>query len=589
MGVFFSMSNNLDILTNKFNEGVSPSNVSTQNIENAINLLLTILFVLDIAYIISNYNIKIAKQSNGIDYIKYFDDFIDKIKDKKANILKISLFILWNAILSSYWQIYHNNLISDLILGKPSLYLLIITSFINLVDTWTNNVSKYINSDLRSSINLNCHEQFLYEISKSKIENLDRKYAYEIEKAMSEKKRSINAIPTFCTEFIKCSIYILVNIITLFSVSYVFTFQVIFCLYIFSKYYGRIQIIRANELGKKNSKSITDRYNTTQNVLHDIKTYHQFSNILTSPKTFHVHEVIESTKDTNDASNILSETWNLNEKSLSTINELIGFLIIFQISINIQNYPKEKIGILVSACGNLTWNFNWLLSIISRLLEDIASYNTYLDFINELESENKSKIEVDVNVDLVGDFLNFYWNNPEVSSFKFNKGFNQITGESGSGKTLFLKSLFFKNEQYLNKMVILYQSSSHEFRNKCPKDLIVQFLEYENDLFDRVYKCIKLDKNKEEQYVGYSGGEEQKMRIGMVLYQALILKSKVIILDEPDNGIDPPIFNKIMSNIGEEFKEYIIIFTTHKGDSLEITRNEIDIEVLNQRKELETV
>ncbi len=584
------MSNNLDILINKFNEGVSPSNVS---VENVVNLLLTIFFVCDlcdlVAYIISNYNIKIAKQSNGIDYIKYFDDFIDKIKDKKAIILKISLFILWNAILNSYWQIYHNNLISDLILGKPSLYLLIITSIINLVDTWTNNISKYINSDLRSSINLNCHEQFLYEISKSKIENLDRKYSYEIEKAMSEKTRSINAIPNFFGQFIKCSIYILVNIITLFSVSSVFTFQVIYSLYLFTKYYGKIQIIRANELGKKNSKSIKDRYNTTQNVLHDIKTYHQFSNILTSRKTFHVHKVIESAKDTNDANNILSETWNLNEKSLSTINELIGFLIIFQISINIQNYPKEKIGILISACGNLTWNFNWLSSIISRLLEDIASYSTYLDFINELKSENKSKIEVDVNVDLKDDCLKFYCNNPEASSIEFNKGFNQITGESGSGKTLFLKSLFFRNEQYFNKMVILYQSSSHQFRNKCPKDLIVQYLEYDKNLFDRVYKCIELKKDKDEECDGYSGGEEQRMRIGMVLYQALILNSKVIILDEPDNGIDPPIFNKIMSNIGEEFKEYIIIFTTHKGDSLEITRNEIDIKDLNPGKKLETV
>ena len=67
------------------------------------------------------------------------------------------------------------------------------------------------------------------------------------------------------------------------------------------------------------------------------------------------------------------------------------------------------------------------------------------------------------------------------------------------------------------------------------------------------------------------------MRIGMCLYQALLIDTKILILDEPDNNIDVETFNNIMINIGKLFSECIIIFTTHKGENLSFDTKKIDI------------
>ena len=78
-----------------------------------------------------------------------------------------------------------------------------------------------------------------------------------------------------------------------------------------------------------------------------------------------------------------------------------------------------------------------------------------------------------------------------------------------------------------------------------------------------------------------SGGEVQKMRIGMTLYEAILLDVSLLILDEPDNNIDSEAFNQIMTNIRNEFDGKVIFFTTHKGDLLHIETNKISIKELN--------
>ena len=82
-------------------------------------------------------------------------------------------------------------------------------------------------------------------------------------------------------------------------------------------------------------------------------------------------------------------------------------------------------------------------------------------------------------------------------------------------------------------------------------------------LFRRIYNCIELDKDFDQELVKPSGGEIQKMRIGMTLYEAMLLDVKLLILDEPDI-IDSEAFNKIMTNIGNEFNDVVIFFTTVK-------------------------
>ena len=54
-----------------------------------------------------------------------------------------------------------------------------------------------------------------------------------------------------------------------------------------------------------------------------------------------------------------------------------------------------------------------------------------------------------------------------------------------------------------------------------------------------------------------------------------------IAVDEPDNNIDSEAFNKIMTNIGNEFNDVVIFFTTHKGELLNFEANKISILEVN--------
>ena len=77
--------------------------------------------------------------------------------------------------------------------------------------------------------------------------------------------------------------------------------------------------------------------------------------------------------------------------------------------------------------------------------------------------------------------------------------------------------MFFSNMNEWKNMSFLKQNSRHVFNDRSAKDSIVGFFEQNDDNFDKVYKCIELNKDENELLVKQSGGEIQKMRIGIKL------------------------------------------------------------------------
>ena len=62
-----------------------------------------------------------------------------------------------------------------------------------------------------------------------------------------------------------------------------------------------------------------------------------------------------------------------------------------------------------------------------------------------------------------------------------------------------------------------------------------------------------------ERAVNLSGG--QKQRIGIA--RALLIKPKILVLDESTNALDDPSENQIIDNLISEFSNSLIIFVTH--------------------------
>lgn len=538
-------------------------NYDEVNIQQVITTILFVSIIVDFSYNSSN---KKEKLESDLDYKSYFNDLKGYLIKHKINIVKVSCVIIFCTVVSSIVQLYENNFIAELYLGNAtlqSLFQLIVLLFFQI---WTENISVFVGEWIKSPIIEDCKYNFLEEIKNLRIENIDEKSEQDIIYVMNQKIKSIKAAPNFSRDICRALIYSITNILTISSVSIIWSFQIIVNTYLYYKYFCMNKSEAAKELEIEKSKYNSNLSKETNRVFQDIGSFHQYNNI--DVETNHQKVIDDMTKKSNKILERITSEWNIYSKIMSSISKINWLLIVLQIIMNKDNIPSKKFPIVLYACSSLTWNFSWISSSISTVINEVSSYQVYINFIKEMKTHNSNFKKI-----------NFTYCDDSViiCNIKFQIGFNQLTGRTGTGKTTFLKNLFFSNMNEWQNMSFLKQNSRHVFNGRSAKDSIVGFFDQNDDKFDKVYKCIELDKDENELLVKPSGGEIQKMRIGMCLYQSLLIDTKILILDEPDNNIDVETFNNIMTNIGKLFSECIIIFTTHKGEHLSFDTKKIDI------------
>lgn len=155
-----------------------------------------------------------------------------------------------------------------------------------------------------------------------------------------------------------------------------------------------------------------------------------------------------------------------------------------------------------------------------------------------------------------------------------------IIGRNGSGKTVLLKiisGLYFKdtgnieyNEKYTinNDYGILIDSGFLDndtgFENLKNLALLRNKIT-DNDIID-IIKWVGLDPYDKTKYKNYSTGMKQKLKIA----QAVMEKPKVLILDEPFNGLDQKSVDYFRNEIIKFKKEGLtIIITSHYKEDIE--------------------
>lgn len=163
-----------------------------------------------------------------------------------------------------------------------------------------------------------------------------------------------------------------------------------------------------------------------------------------------------------------------------------------------------------------------------------------------------------------------------------------IIGKNGSGKSVFLKILcaFYMP----TSGEILQDGIDYIKNNTFPKstralienpEFISNLTGYENlkllaaiqDICDdnniiKTLKDVNLFEEKDKQYKEYSLGMKQKLGIAQVLME----DPKVLILDEPFNGVDDESILLIKKELKRIKKDRIIIITSHiKEDILELS------------------
>lgn len=166
-----------------------------------------------------------------------------------------------------------------------------------------------------------------------------------------------------------------------------------------------------------------------------------------------------------------------------------------------------------------------------------------------------------------------------------------ITGRNGSGKSMLFKSIcgfltptqgkviVFDDDIYLNKTFPkdtraliekpTFISSISGFENL---KLLAQIQNKTNNKeIDETLKLVNLYDNKDKKYGKYSLGMKQKLGIAAVLME----NPKIIILDEPFNGIDNESIKKIKEYLLGIKKDRLIVVATHIKQDLDDLCDEI--------------
>jgi len=166
-----------------------------------------------------------------------------------------------------------------------------------------------------------------------------------------------------------------------------------------------------------------------------------------------------------------------------------------------------------------------------------------------------------------------------------------LIGKNGSGKSVFLKMLCGLYKPTSGE--ILFDGENCILKNSFPKDTraIIEKPEFipdlsgfenlkllaqiQNKISDKeindTLKLVNLYEERNKKFYKYSQGMKQKLGLAQVLME----NPKIMILDEPFNGIEEESSNKLRNLLKEIKKDKIIIIASHYKEDLENIVDEI--------------
>ncbi len=168
-------------------------------------------------------------------------------------------------------------------------------------------------------------------------------------------------------------------------------------------------------------------------------------------------------------------------------------------------------------------------------------------------------------------------------SFDVKKGtFTCIVGENGSGKSTILKCILGLNKGYTGDIIkpdrIGYLPQKSKIQSNFPASIeevvlsgtignnikSIFYKKEDKENAKRIMKELEIYDIKKTCFADLSGGQQQRVLIA----RALCATDKIIILDEPTNGLDPSISVQI----------YELLDTLKKNDDITILMVSHDVE-----------
>ena len=276
--------------------------------------------------------------------------------------------------------------------------------------------------------------------------------------------------------------------------------------------------------------------------------------------------------------------WNHMARSIDYIN-FTNFLILVYSQSEIS---KLQIVLLMTVFIKFSTAVKWVVRFSHSLQRGEDSYNEYIEMFKNVKFSplpvqkpfpKIMKIK-DIDIDLGDVKLKLKTRLNLQSSDRI-----LITGPSGGGKTTTLHAIRGlipgvtlvndKPENFVKEFVELCESLYNmDFAKSTIKKLCVQ---RKDDIFSSklARRCLKIccvdywsDKLTDDDEFGgkISTGEKSRVIMALlVLYPVIYFNKRVLVLDEPERGLDPPIAYKVLSNIlaSKDLQNKIIIVVSH--------------------------
>ncbi len=535
---------------------------------------------------------KIVKLEKGLTINELFLNIFFKEKFLIFKIIIISCLLTFFSILLSYYLKIGSNILNESY--NLIKYLILLFCILTILKVFINYMREYYLNHLNNLIDLELYPDFLSHLFNLPLNNIKSRTSGEIMLRIQELSHIKNMFSDlFVSVFLDLTLVLISTIILYFINKDLFIILIIFIIvYIL---YG---LLISKLIYKKSLKNINYETNFNSVVLENIAMFESIKNLNIKDKILQKIErslaglLYNNYKFNNfyNLTNIVKDY--LIEICLFIINSY-GFIKVYKGELNIIDL----------------FTFNMLISYFITPIKNVinalprynfikASFSKISEFIN-IEEEDKKKNNIILKGNIEFKNVSFSYNNYDYIIKDLNLIIKEgehlfLDGKSGIGKSTICKLIC--KEYLINKGEILIDNNNikdlylMDIRNNIInisqnellfngtiKENILAYSSYDAELFKKVCEIclindIVLKKDMrynsliEVDHTNISGGEAQRIVLARGLYNGLLKKSNIFIIDEGLSEVDKNMETVILKNLLKILKGKTFIYISHKKE-----------------------
>lgn len=328
-----------------------------------------------------------------------------------------------------------------------------------------------------------------------------------------------------------------------------------------------------------------------------------------------VEEIINTEKEINDINTKYSQGWANISNEYNLFCTLIVMVLVYFLSLNSQwtvaSSDDWKLLLKnMSVFGQITGTVSMFTYITTNLETHMKDFDSIIDWIKKSQEQEPDVPQHDINFPL-------RFSSKITLTGESEKPFNLETdnwldicvgdrillkGVSGAGKTQLVNSLqgFVNGTEFNSKTPREYQQAweylNQQTREAIPsKDLTLRAMldnESNDELIEELVDIVML--NEKFNSLGFdspmedlSGGEKMRLSIVYTLWNMKKRGKQVLILDEPEQGLDEETRVEVIEKILERVKEPVLVI--YHGSILDLLKMSFNKVWLFDKKEEKTI